>query len=127
MLLVDPILEIFHLTNTDGDTMFLIVALDSSFIGLAAVSGLLAAESVTWPLGRGGDRHQPADASRPDRRRLCDGSRLGSDGSRLGSDGGVGIRGRLDPERPFRGLQRIFPAHCGERRIISEGYWNSCP
>ena len=98
MLLVDPILEIFHLTNTDGDTMFLIVALDSSFIGLAAVSGLLAAESVTWPLGRGGDRHQPADASRPDRRRLCD-------GSRLGSDGGVGIRGRLDPERPFRGLQ----------------------
>ena len=24
-------------------------------------------------------------------------------------------------------LQRIFPAHFGERRIISEGYWNSCP
>jgi hypothetical protein len=53
MLLVDPILEIFHLTNADGDTMFLIVALDSSFIGLAAVSGSLAAESVTWPLGLG--------------------------------------------------------------------------
>jgi class 3 adenylate cyclase len=24
-------------------------------------------------------------------------------------------------------LERIFPAHFGERRIISEGYWNSCP
>jgi hypothetical protein len=23
-------------------------------------------------------------------------------------------------------LERIFPAHFGERRIISEGYWNSC-
>jgi predicted ATPase len=23
-------------------------------------------------------------------------------------------------------LERIFPAHCGERRIISAGYWNSC-
>jgi hypothetical protein len=25
------------------------------------------------------------------------------------------------------GLIRIFPTHFGERRIISEGYWNSCP
>jgi transposase len=24
-------------------------------------------------------------------------------------------------------MQRIFPAHFEERRIISEGYWNSCP
>jgi Transposase zinc-ribbon domain len=26
-----------------------------------------------------------------------------------------------------RGFERIFPTHFGERRIISEGYWNSCP
>src|SRR5215475_1955406 len=23
-------------------------------------------------------------------------------------------------------LKRVFPAHFGERRTISEGYWNSC-
>jgi hypothetical protein len=23
-------------------------------------------------------------------------------------------------------LQRVFPAHYGERRTISEGYWNFC-
>jgi hypothetical protein len=40
------------------------------------------------------------------------------------SEGYVRWRGEEPQKRLV--LKRIFPAHFGERRTISESYWNSC-
>jgi hypothetical protein len=39
----------------------------------------------------------------------------------ISSDGG-----RIRLRESKRGLKHIFPPHFGERRILSESYWNSC-
>src|SRR5262244_2955904 len=39
MILLHDIVEIFHLTDGDGRTVFLVIAFDGSFIGVTAVNG----------------------------------------------------------------------------------------
>jgi hypothetical protein len=47
MVLLDNIIQIFHLTDDDGGPMRLVVALDGGFIGVTAVNGDLLRDAAT--------------------------------------------------------------------------------